>query len=307
MHIAAAMRDAERRLVDINGDDILAALGLGNMRVLRKELKLLFRYPARGFARAMLRFDDAVEEQGIDEAAAELLSLFASGLSVSGTGLIPRSGPALFVANHPGITDTAALFRALGRKDLKIIAAARPFLLALPSLARHLILVPEDPSKAGSTLRPAVAHLRAGGALLTFPAGAIEPDPAVAAGAIDSLDTWFPSPWLFVRMVPEAKLVPVVVSGVLAPRAQHSIFTLIRRRHSDRRSLGAMLQVLHEILIPGRWKTRVRVDILQPLEGRVLAAMRDREAVLDMVRAEMVPRLREIQDPWRPGAWAGCP
>lgn len=53
-------------------------------------------------------------------------------------------------------------------------------------------------------VRAAADHLRAGGALLTFPAGAIEPDPALRlADALTSLAGWRNATELFVRLVPE--------------------------------------------------------------------------------------------------------
>ena len=83
------------------------------------------------------------------------------------------------LANHPGMTDTVALLAALaGRPDLRVIAGDRPFLRALPHVARSLILLPEGGGAHLPVLRAAIAHLQQGGALLTFPAGCIEPDPA---------------------------------------------------------------------------------------------------------------------------------
>ena len=49
------------------------------------------------------------------------------------------------LANHPGMTDTVALFTSLAsRPDLRVIASDRPFLRALPNVARQLIFLPDE-------------------------------------------------------------------------------------------------------------------------------------------------------------------
>src|SRR5688500_14285845 len=92
-------------------------------------------------------------------------------------------------------------------------------------------------------LRSGVRHLRAGGALLTFPAGRIEPDPAVLPGAAASLEQWSASLALFARLVPDATIVPAIVSGVLSRAALRNPLIYIRRREQDRQWLAATLQV----------------------------------------------------------------
>jgi hypothetical protein len=205
-------------------------------------------------------------------AAATLLSSYVRGLRVRGAQGIPDRGPVLLLSNHPGMTDTLALFAAIGRYDLRILASDRPFLRALPAMTRSLILVDDRADRRMQAVRQAVRHLRSGGALLTFPAGAIEPDPAVLPGAVESLDRWSPSTLLFLRFVPDCTVVPLVVSGVLSARAQRHPLTLVRRKKSDRELLGAMLQMIVHALLPGAWPVRVCVDILQPFPGRELAA-----------------------------------
>ena len=54
-----------------------------------------------------------------------------------------------------------------------------------------------------------------GEAVLTFPGGRIEPDPAVLPGAVEALNHWSSSADLFARLIPGLEVVPVVVSGDL--------------------------------------------------------------------------------------------
>ena len=149
----------------------------------------------------------------------------------------------LIVANHPGLFDTAALFAAIGRPDLRIVAADRPFLRALPHTSRHLLYLDDAPLSRTRVIRSVLRHLQAGGAALTFPAGAIEPDPAVLPGAEASLRRWRPNIELFARLVQEGTIVPAIVSGVLSPRALRHPLTRLRRRPADRQWLAGLLQI----------------------------------------------------------------
>jgi putative hemolysin len=274
-----------RALFDVNIDDILAALGWENAPVLGALVRRVARRPALGFAREMKAFDDAAAASGLRIAAGALLSSFARRVTVSGTERIPPRGPALLLSNHPGMTDTLALFAAIPRPDLRVLAAERPFLRALPAVARSLIFIPERRDRRLGAMRQAIEHLRSGGALLTFPAGVIEPDPAVLPGAVEALRGWSESTNAFLRFVPQCTVVPLVVSGVLARRAQRHPLTLLRRRRVDRERLGAMLQVMMHTLRPGAWRVSVRVDIPRAFDGRELSAGGEaaRAALMDTV------------------------
>jgi 1-acyl-sn-glycerol-3-phosphate acyltransferase len=267
------MEDRERFLTEVNQGDVLSALGVSNVRFLHRPLSMLFRYPAREFARQFLAFDGMVEKEGFRAAAVSLLSRHVSGLTVTGTERIPRSGPLLLLSNHPGMTDSLALFASIPRDDLAIIAADRPVLRALAAASRSLIVVPDDRRARSAAVRRAIGHLKAGGALLTFPAGTTEPDPEVHDGALEALDGWSPSSALFVRLVPDLVVVPAVVRGVYARSAQHNPLTLLRRKPSDRQFLGAMLQVMAKILFPRSLPVHVKVEYLPPMSGRDLAPM----------------------------------
>ena len=105
---------------------------------------------------------------------------------VEGVDRVPREGPVLVVSNHPGLADAVALFATMPRDDLRVIAAERPFLSALPNTSRALIPVPDTPTGRPGAVRVAARHLRRGGAVITFPGGKIEPDPAVLPGASEA-------------------------------------------------------------------------------------------------------------------------
>ncbi|MFI5369530.1 MAG: 1-acyl-sn-glycerol-3-phosphate acyltransferase [Spirochaetia bacterium] len=285
------MDTRERDLIAINTLDILAALGLSDLRVFRRGVELAFRHPARTLARRLVRFDDEVVASGLRAAAPIIISAYVRNLEVNGAARIPARGPVILLSNHPGMTDTVCLCAAIPRPDLKILAADRPFLRALPAASRSLFFLPDQPEKRRDVLRKSISHLRAGGALLTFPAGGIEPDPSVLPGAAEALAGWSASTTFFLRFVPDALVIPIVVSGVLSRRAQRNPLTRIRKKRTDRERFGAMLQAVTHTIFPRAWPVRVRVDILQAFIGRELARAEDegvsaiRERVADFLRS----------------------
>ncbi len=266
-------------LARINREDMLSALGASGRPVLRSLLERVFDPPARRFARVVLDYDRTVADHGLAGGARRILSHFQMALHCDGAEHIPANGPVLILSNHPGLTDTVALFASLPRADVKIVAADRPFLRALPATGQHLIFVPENDDHRMETLRAIAAHLRGGGAILTFPGGQIEPDPACMPGARTALESWSDSIGFFARLVPSACLVPAVVSGVIAPQSLRHPLTRLRRSQKDREKLAAALQLLVANYWPRTWPVSIHVCFGTPLEAAGLAELRDPRAI----------------------------
>ncbi|MEJ8853729.1 1-acyl-sn-glycerol-3-phosphate acyltransferase [Variovorax robiniae] len=231
-------------LTELNISDLLDSLGL--LRLRDTPLRHLFRPAAHRFAMTAHEFDNRVGAQGLAQGSAWLVDRMTAGIVCSGLQHLPPQGPVVILANHPGMTDTVALFTSLAsRPDLRVIAADRPFLRALPHVARQLILLPDEGGERMAVVRAATRHLQQGGALLTFPAGDIEPDPATfgAQRAVESLRHWSDSYALFARLVPETRFVPALVSHVVSADAQHHPLTLLRRTARDKEKLAVALQV----------------------------------------------------------------
>lgn len=251
-------------LTAINSQDLLTSMGLSQMRRGRAMLERLCRPPARRLARQILTYDALVASAGLQAAGAWVLGQYVGNVAVQGQPL-PRTGPLLIVSNHPGLYDTLALFAAIPRGDLRVIAADRPFLRALPHTSRHLITVSEAAPDRSRVLRAAARHLRAGGALLTFPGGRIEPDPAVLPGAAAALEDWSASIAVFARLVPGLVVAPAVVSGVLSSAAlRHPLAYLRGRQHQQ--LLAATLQ----IVFPSLQRGTVRVAFGRPIDAGAL-------------------------------------
>lgn len=275
-------------LTEINLDDLVSSFGWQDQPLPAALLRWVFRVPAEKFAKMMLAFDALTGQTSLAEGARETLKGFAQGLEIFGQEHIPNSGPVLFLSNHPGMVDTLALFEAINRPDLKILALDRPFLLSLPNTARHLFFLRDDPGERLRAVRQAANHLRGGGALLTFPAGRIEPDPNVYPGALKSLDDWNDSAGIFIRFAPETQIVPIVVRGVLWERAVKFPLTRIKETRDERERLGAALQLLAHIMFNAR-PLRIQVQFARPIP---LAEIGSKE--MDAVHGKIIGRMRAL-------------
>lgn len=269
------------RLTDISLDDLFDAAGLRCLR--HTPLQRLLWPSARRFALVAHEFDKLVGAQGLAVGSSWLAHRMAGGVQVSGGDHVPATGPAVILANHPGMTDTVALFAGLAsRPDLRVIALDRPFLRALPNVARHLILVPDQKAGRMGVVRAGVMHLKQGGALLTFPAGEIEPDPANfgRSKALDSVLRWSDSFVLFARRVPLTRFIPAIVSNVISPEAQGHVLTLLRRTAHDKERLAAALQVA----LPRYQKMVARIAFGPAQEACACTADSLRSAIVGEIR-----------------------
>ena len=92
---------------------------------------------------------------------------------------IPKTGPLVVFANHPhGLVDGMVLCNNISRvrSDFKILT--RPFLTKLEEINPHMMPVayPHEPDSIEKNIqmhKDAVAHVRGGGCLILFPAGAV--------------------------------------------------------------------------------------------------------------------------------------
>ena len=92
---------------------------------------------------------------------------------------IPRSGPLIVVANHPhGLADGLVAMDFLLRARPDALVVGNRWLSQIPGIRPWLIEVnPFNPNSADTSnvagTRRILAHLRAGGCILTFPSGEV--------------------------------------------------------------------------------------------------------------------------------------
>jgi hypothetical protein len=271
-------------LTQINLNDLVSAFGWQHQPRLAQHLRRLFVKPGQVFAHQMSDFDSAIGLHGLVEASRSTIRYYVRDLRVFGRDRIPQAG-FLALSNHPGMADTLSLFTALNRPDLHVIALGRPFLDAMPNMSKQLFYLRDESASRVSFARQVSAHLRNGGAALTFPAGRIEPDPDVHDGAVESLQSWTDSVAVFIRMAPETAIVPVLIRGVVWDKAAKHWLTRIKKTEREREKLAAALQLLAYTTLRVK-PVSARVQIGEPIYVKDLGTNQT-QAIHRAVLAEM--------------------
>jgi acyltransferase-like protein len=234
------------RLID---NEVILALGVPRDSWLATRLHWLLHHATSRFSELFSEVDRLISEQGLPAGALWLLQRLASGYEARGAENIPLQGPLVIASNHPGAIDSLALAASARRADLKIIASAVPFLESLPHVSEHLIFTPRlNVQSRMLSVRASIRHLRAGGSLLLFAHGTIDPDPAFMPLALEELNGWSRSLEIFLRRVPEVQVVVSIVSRVLDPAYMQHPLTHLRRTRTDRQRLAMMLQIIQQML-----------------------------------------------------------
>jgi hypothetical protein len=270
--------------------ELLVAAGLPRTGLRQALFKPLVWPPAHFFSRLAAEFDRRVAESGFTEAVRWALSRGVDGIRAFGTEHVPQSGPVVVASNHPGSYDGLVVASALARDDLRIVATNAPFLRAMYATAPHFIYTSRDTHERMGVVRESIRHLRAGGALLIFARGKVEPDPAVLPGAERDLQEWSPSLSMFLRQVPEAKLLVSIVSGVLSPACLDHPITRLRSEFRYKQVLAEIVQISQQMLFGRTFGLTPVVRFAPPLTAAELGGVRDAKATL----AAIVARAQEL-------------
>jgi hypothetical protein len=254
------VRDLRRSLTD----DLMRLLGLPKEGLQRTLLDPFLWLPAHTFSRLADTFDRTVEQLGLREACHWALSKFALDAYVKGEETIPSEGPLLIAANHPGTIDGLAIASYVPRPDLKIVVTGIPFVQKLRSTAKHLIFATFDPYQRMTTIRSIIRQLDAGGALLIFPTGTVDPDPDIMPGAHEALEEWSPSLELILKKVPQTQVLLTIVSGVLNPSFLRNPLARLHKGLRERQKVAEFLQVAQQLLFPKSLSLLPRVSFAPP-------------------------------------------
>jgi len=285
-----AQAELVRRLTRYITDQIFLAFGLPAEGWARRWLWPVVWPPAHAFSELAARFDRKVAEEGLSAAMRWLLPRFVRSLWIKGRENVPQEGPLLVVSNHPGTVDSVAIAATLPRPDLKIVATGIPFLKELPVTRKHLIYATLDPHERMVTLRQSLQHLKQGGALLIFPSGRIDPDPLCLPGAEKALEHWSASVELFLRRLPQTRLLITMVSGVLEPGCMRNPLVRLRRLDWEQRRIAEFIQVIQQLLIPHRFSLSPRLTFAPPLPVSQLLA----EARSGSLLTAVIQRARQV-------------
>ena len=177
-----------------------------------------------------------------------------------------------------------------------------PFLRTLPSLNERMIYTVAGPHGRMAALRAMIRQLERGGAVVIFPTGLVDPDPDVLPGAAEKLTEWSPSLETALRRVPDARLLPTIVSGVLSEINLRSPLLLLQREEWRRRKLAEFLQVLQQLAIGRSFHLRPRLSFGEPVSVDELAGV---EAAPDDLGSDQVTRSAS-GGPWMPAIVAAA-
>lgn len=265
--------------------------------VARTFLGPIFKYPAGQMGRIAARADEAALTSGISGGARRILPDFGMEVSARGAEKIPREGPLLVVANHPGGLDSIALLSSIPRKDVNVVISDVPFTRAFEAAGRHFVYTPRHGAGRMTAIKTSVGRLKKGEALLIFPHGEVEPDPEIypVPAAAAAVEGWSRSVELMLRKVPETRLMAAIASGVVMPRFARSMLTKIRRSAPRRQKVAEVLQFIRQLSRPGSVKLNVRLSFADPVEGRELLAKDTMPAVIAMARGLLADHIRHLR------------
>jgi hypothetical protein len=274
--------------------DFFWLLGLPEASPWRHRLMPLLQPVVGRFADLAAEFDQMVAQVGLAPAIRPYYPRFAERVTVTGMETLPAAGPLLIVSNHPGAYDLFLILASLPRDDVKVIVSEISILHRLPAFDRYFVSIGPSASNSVAAAKAGVRHLQDGGALFLFPGGIVDPDPAFMPGAVESLERWSPSLELFLRRVPETKVVVAIVSGVLSRGWFNSPVTRLRQERKDRQKIAEACQVAQQMLWPHSIRIRPLVTFDRPFAvselsqdgtaGSWLAAIQERARLLLALR-----------------------
>ena len=190
--------------------------------------------------------------------------------------MIPRTGPTLVVANHPyGVIDGLVLCALMAevRSDYKIIT--HRVLKQAPATMDKILPIDFDETEAAlatniETRQQAAEHLKQGGAVIIFPAGAISLAPNLVGDAYDKEWKTYAGK---LATQPGTTTVPFLFDG------QNSVLFQAARRISLTLAYSLMFREICKLM-----GTTVSLTMRKPLHADALAQLSDRKVIIDHLR-----------------------
>jgi Acyltransferase len=230
--------------------ELVKAFALPRSELSKRLICMIFGKAARATAEVGIGLDCAVADGGLPAGARWLLPRFVKAHSACGVENIPASGPLVIASNHPASIDSIVISAHVNRPDYKAIIGDIPFFEHLPYISQNSIFAPDKNDTAGrmQVMRESIRHLKNGGALLIFPRGSIEADPAFMPHPEAEFEHWSRSLEIFMQRVPGLQILITIASGVISPAAMRHPITWFRRSRPDRQRLAFMYQLARQML-----------------------------------------------------------
>ncbi len=270
--ISVVVRDSMDKFTDVDAltkyitDEVFRVFKQSPESWARKMLGPTLWLPAHRFAVLAALFDRWVAEYGFREATRRILSRYVPYFEARNIDKIPQEGPLLITSNHPGTVDSLVLAASIPRPDLKIVATGIPFVENLRNAADHLIYTPrKGVHERMMVVRAAIHHLKEGGAVLIFPSGRIDPDPALSPEAARDLGRWSYSVELMLERVPQTQVMLTIVSNVVSARWRFNPLVRLIRDDLKQRTVAEVLQVIQGIILPSLTNVTPRLTFSDPM------------------------------------------
>ena len=280
-------------------DDIKTSANLSRRKIINGIIDFFGYRPVGWLAELLARIDEQLNETSLHETAERAIYPLSDGLFINNRDAVPKSGPLLVTANHAGFTDILGVLACLKRDDVKIVAQQKGFMRILRNINRHMLTIEPDSTFKLTAIREIIRALNEGMAVVIFPKGQLEPDPAIIPGAIESLDGWSDSIGIFLNKVPETRLLPVLVSGVLTEKAWNSHFAKLGWNPKRRQQFAMATQFVAQRFSKNpQWKRPLRIDIGQPKRPDKFDPNLDPSKLNLAVKQEMLKLLEQVY-PWQ--------
>jgi len=280
-------------------EDIKTSANLGRRKIISWIIDTVGYRPAGWLAELLAQIDEQLNEASLPDIAERAVYPLSNGLEIHNQGAVPDSGPLLVVANHPGWTDIFGVLASLKRDDVKVVAQQKGFMRILRNINRHMLTIEPNSTFKLNAIREIIQALSDGMAVIIFPSGMLEPDPAIVPGAVESLRGWSDSVGVFLNKVPDTQLLPVLVSSVLTEKAFNSRFAKLGQNQKRHQQLAMAVQFIAQRLSKEpHWKKPLRIDIVQPKKTEELDLSLDPHLLNLAVRQEMLKLLEQVY-PWQ--------
>ena len=252
-------------ITDALFSQLMNVMGLKHPNWITRCLYLLFHSPVQRMSSLLVDLDRNTAQNGWNSAVKQFTGSLVDGVQLLGEDTIPKHGPLMVVCNHPAAYDVAILAAAIQRDDLKIIASDIPILQMLPNIAEHMIPVPYSIPNRLQTVRDSLRHLENAGAILIFPRGNVEPDPAVSPGAEQSLLGWSPSIELFLRRKPQTISVVAMARGMLSEKWYKNPLINMWKKYEQRQKVAEIFQIASQLLTGKKTNATPVISFSAPL------------------------------------------
>ncbi len=281
------INDDIRRMSDVLSGEILNALGLPKTAGWRRLIGVLTRRATDQLAHIGVTFDRLIVERGLPKAAEWSLTHWCKDILARGREHIPAEGPLLVISNHPGAYDVLVILKQFLRQDVRLIASDLPFIRYLRNTSQRIFFIPiniKDTYHRMAGMLSAVRYLKGGGAVVLMGSGTIDPDPAVYPGATAHLQRWTEAADVFLRSVPQTRILLTAVSHIVHPKWAHHPLTWLQRGGMEKRRVAEFGQVLQQLFFPDQLYVSPRLSFAEPVTVAELGES-PRERLIEMESA----------------------